>query len=451
MAIDQDLLAVRFKGDVSRGEMTLPITGKQLSKRFLSPLVLFAGKAGPYDGEKSFNESKIVLKVAVTKDPIARFHEFDVKQPRNGTAAAASASASTTLEVDATIAPYLRNLEILHFPTENINVRIISGGGTTTLTIERPIGVQTNIGSITPAGVSANADVDIPINAKFVKLSRAVGNLSNTLQERPMNAVEERVATTQICRSDQTYSRRRLVQEKNDKTKQTTREQRKLQELFYMMEDAEYNAFFGKMTYDSLGKVNTATDSFSTNASDADKYTTSDGIFNVIETYAAANVLTPVTSLGQANANLTQDLLTAYKKKIDQSTGNIPHMHFVSADVFQKVGKVGQEITGINYNIPFADKNSKDDAVGRHVKTVNTQFGPMTFMYHPVLDTDGYNDLILSVATDRLQMLVLENGQIQWKANSQDNDLDGESGYYICDMGLVVAYADEHFILEGIA
>ena len=451
MAIDQNLLGVRFQGDVAQGEMVLPITGKQLSKRFLSPLVLFAGKAGPYDGEKSFNESKISLKVAITKDPIVRFQEFDVKQPRTGTTTAISALAATTLAVDSTIAPFLRDFDVLHFPIQKINVRIVAGGGTTSLTIQRLAGVKTVVGSLTPAGVTANADIAIPNAATFVKLSRAVSNLSSTLQERPYNAVEERVATTQISRSDQTYSRRRLVQEKTDKAKQTTREQRKLQELFYIMEDAEYNAFFGKMTYDSKGRVNTATNSFSTAALDKDKYTTSDGIFNVIESYAPANVLTPVASLGQANANLTIALLSAYKKKIDKEVGNIEHIHFVCADIFDKIGKVGNELTGINYNIPFADKNSKDDATGRHVKTVSTQFGPMSFMYHPVLDTVGSTDLILSVATDRIQMIVLEGGELKWVPNSEHNDLDGESGYYIMDAGLLIAYASEHYILEGIA
>lgn len=446
--LDQSLLGVRFKGDVSRGEMTLPVTGKQLSKRFLSPLVLFAGKAGPYDGEKSFNESEVKLQVQVTTDPIVRFEEFDVKQPRAGTTTAQSLQGSSTLEIDADIAPFIRNFELLHFPEADINVRVISGGGTTTLTIERPIGVKTVVGNITPAGVTPNGDADIASGASFVKLSRAVSNASNALQERNYNAVEERVATTQICRSDLSFSRRRLKQEKKDKTKQTTKDQRKLQELFYLMEDAEHNAFFGKMTYDSKGRVNTATNSFETAVADKDKYTTSDGMFNVIKTYAPDNVLTPSGSLGQDNNNLTIDALAAYKKKIDQSTGNIGHIHMVSADIFEKVGKVGNEVTGISYDIPFADK-SKDSTTGRHVKTVNTQFGPMTFMYHPILDTVGYNDLILSVATDRLSMIVLD--EIKWMSNSEQPDFDGESGYYICDMGLLVAYASEHFILDSIS
>lgn len=449
MALDQSLLGIRYKGDVARGEMTLPVTGKQLSKRFLSPLILFAGKAGAYDGEKSYNESEVKLQVAVTTDPIVRFEEFDVKQPRTGTTTAISAPASTTLLVDATIAPFLRNFEILHFPVQNINVRIVAGGGTTTLTIQRPIGVSTVIGQLTPAGVTPKGDVSIPASAAFVKLSRAVANASNAIQERSYNALEERVATTQICRSDLSFSRRVLVQEVKS-AKQVTKEQRKLQELFYLMEDAEYNAFFGKMTYDSKGRVNTATNSFSTGALDKDKYTTSDGLFNVIETYAPANILTPVASLGQGSAALTVDLLSAYKKKIDTDVGAIDHIHFVSANIFEKIGKVDAAIAGISYNIPFADKNSKDDATGRHIKTVNTQFGPMTFMYHPILNTAGYNDLILSVATDRIQMLVLKGGEIQWKNNAQANDFDGEAGYYIMDTGLLIAYASEHYILDGI-
>lgn len=447
--LDNSLLAVRFKGDVSRGEMTLPVTGKELGKRFLSPIILFSGKAGAYDGEKSYNESEVKLKVAVVKDPIVRFMEYDVQQPRTGTLTAQSLEGSSTIVVNAEIAPFLRNFEILHFPVQNINVRILSGGGTTTLTVERPIGVKTIVGTITPAGVTPNDDADLPSAAPFVKLSRAINNATNALQERNYNAVTERVATTQRCRSDMTWSNRRLIQEQLDKSKQTKKDQRKLQELFYLMEDAEYNAFYGKMEYDSLGRVNTATDSYSTAASDADKNTKSDGIFNVIETYAPENVLAPVAGLGQANANLTITLLSAYKKHIDSLVGNINHVHFVSADVFEKVGQVGNEVNGISYDIPFSNKE-KDGAVGRHVKTVNTQFGPMTFMYHPILNLDGYNDLILSVAVDRIQLMVLQGGEIKWVPNSQSPDFDGEAGYYISDMGLLIAYAQEHFILEGI-
>jgi hypothetical protein len=449
--IDQKLSGVRYQGDVSHGEMILPVTGNQLRKKFLNPLVLFGGKAGMYEGEKSFNESKVSLKIAASSDPIVRFKEFDVKQPRNGTTTAISAPGSSTLQVDATVAPFLRNFELLHFPVQNINVRIISGGGTTTLTIERPIGVSDKApGTITPGGVVPNGDVSIPSGAEFKKLSRAVDNLSKTLQERKYNAVTERTAATQICRSDITISGRRDVQEKNDASKQTTLDQRKQQEIFYLMEDAEYNALFGKMTRDSKGRVNTATDSFTTNANVDEQYTTSDGIFNVIETYAPGNVLTPTAGLGQANSKVTMALVSAYKKHIDKAIGASKDMvHLVSADVFEKVGQIGNEIAGISYDIPFAE-NGKDGTTGRHVKTISTQFGPMTFMYHPLLEGAKYNNLILSVSLDRLQLIVVKGRELKWVSESQDNDLDGKSGYYISDMGLLVAYAEEHFILEAL-
>lgn len=447
--IDKGLSGVRYKGDVSRGEMKLPVTGDQLKKRFLNPLVLFAGKAGPYEGEKSFNESKISLKVAGVSDPIVRFEEFDVKQVRDGTTTAASLAGSNTLEIDAESAAFLRSYELLHFPNQNINVRVISVSGTT-VTIERPIGVKDKApGNVTPGGVEANGDVDIPSGAPFRKLSRAVNNLSKTLQERKYNAVTERSAATQIMRSDQTYSRRRLTQEKNDRTKQTTRDQRKAQELFYLMEDMENNALFGKMHRDSLGRVNTNTDSFSTAGTENEEFTTSDGVFNVIETHAPDNVLTPTGELAQANAKMSLALVSAYKKYIDSKVGATDHVHLCSADVFEKVGSIGNEIPGINYDIPFAEKG-KDGSTGRHVKTISTQFGPMTFMYHPLLKGDKYNNLILSVALDRIQIIAMKGAELKWVDSSEDNDLDGEAGYYISDMGLLVAYAEEHFILEGI-
>tara|TARA_R110000822_G_scaffold25185_4_gene76365 strand:+ start:1825 stop:3192 length:1368 start_codon:yes stop_codon:yes gene_type:complete len=449
VTVDQGLAGLYYKGDVSHGEIVLPVTGNQLRKNFLSPLVILAGKGGAYDGEKSFNESKVTLKITGSSDPIVRFEEFDVKQPRQGTAAAASASASTALTVDATIAPFIRQYDVLHFPVENINVRVTAGAGTTSLTIERPLGVFDIGGTVTPGGVTANSDVTIPINAVFVKLSRAVPDQSTTLGERPYNAVEERSAATQICRSDLTQSGRRVVQEKNDRTKQTTLDQRKQQEIFYLMEEAEYNALYSKMTRDSKGRVNTATASFSTGAT-AGKYTTSDGIFNVIETYAPDNVLAPAADLGQANANLTLALISAYKKTMDQAVGSTKdYYHFVGADLFEKVGNIGNEITGINYNIPFAE-SGKDGSTGRHVKTISTQFGPMTFMYHPLLDVVNYNQVILSINPDRIQLIAVKGRELKWVSNSQDNDFDGISGYYLSDMGVLIAYATEHFILEGI-
>lgn len=449
--LDQGLAGLYYKGDVSHGEIKLPVTGNQLRQNFLSPLVIMAGKGGSYDGEKSFNESKVTLKITGSTDPIVRFEEFDVKQPRQGTSAAVSAVASTTLVVDATIAPFLRDFDTLHFTAQKLNVRIVAGGGTTTLTIQRPLGVSdVQPGTVTPGGVSANGDVEIPDAATFVKLSRAVGDLSKTLQERPYNAVEERSAATQTCRSDLTQSGRRMVQERNDRTKQTTLDQRKQQEIFYLMEEAEYNALYSKMTRESRGRVNTATDSFSTGADASDRFTTSDGIFNVIETYAPDNVLTPIASLGQANANMSLALISAYKKKMDKQVGNTSgYMHFVSADMFEKVGSIGNEVTGINYDIPFAT-GEKDGKTGRHVKTISTQFGQMSFMYHPLLDIENYNNVVLSVNPERMQLIAVKGRELKWVANSQDNDLDGISGYYISDMGLLLAYAEEHFILESI-
>lgn len=448
MVVDKLLSGVRYKGDVSHGELVLPVTGNDLRKKFLSPLVLFAGKAGAYDGDKSFNESKISLKVTQVTDPIVRFLEFDVQQKREGTATALSAAGSTTLEVDD--ATFIREREILHFPLQNLNVLVTAIAGNT-LTIERPIGVKDkDPRNITPTGVEDSADIDIPAAAEFRNLGRAVTNKSRALEERKYNAVEERSAATQIMRSDQCYSRRRLTQEVNDRSKQTTKDQRKAQELFYIMEDMENCALFGKMHRDSLGRVNTAGDNKSTGATTDEEFTTSDGIFNVIETYAPANVLAADDAeLGNGDATLDMDLISKYMKKMDSEVGSVDHIHLCSADVFNALGKIGQEIPGISYDIPFAELQ-KDGVTGRHVKTISTQFGPMTFMYHPLLKGAKYNNLILSVRTERIQLIGMKGAMLQWKDGAEDNDLDGEAGYYISDMGVLVAYAPEHFILDNI-
>ena len=448
MVVDKLLSGVRYKGDVSHGELVLPVTGNDLRKKFLSPLVLFAGKAGPYDGDKSFNESKISLKVTQVTDPIVRFLEFDVQQTRDGTASALSASGSTTLVV--TDATFLREREILHFPAQNLNVLITNISGNT-LTIERPIGVNDkDPRNVTPGGVVESTDIDIPASAEYRNLGRAVTNKSRTLESRKYNAVEERTAATQTMRSDLCWSRRRLTQEVNDRSKQTTKDQRKAQELFYIMEDMENMALFGKMHRDSTGRVNVAGDDFSTGTTVDEEFTASDGIFNVIETYADENVLAAnAADIGAGDATLDLDMISNYMKKIDSEVGSVDHIHLCSADIFNAIGKIGNEITGINYNIVF-DELQKDGVTGRHVKTISTQFGPMTFMYHPLLKGAKYNNLILSVRTERLQVIGMKGAMLKWNEGSEANDEDGEAGYYLSDMGILVAYAKEHFILEEI-
>lgn len=448
MPTDQVLSGVRYKGDVARGEMELPVKGDALKKAFQSPLVLFAGKAGAYDGEKSFNETKVKLQVAGTSDPIVRFIEFDVQQSKTGTIAANSDSGSTALVLSAAVSPYVREYDVLHFGTRGVNVRVTAKNGVN-CTIERPIGsYPTSPRTVTPTGATSVSDANLVSGDAFRNLGRAVNNISTTLAERLYNAVEERVAATQIMRNDQTYSNRRLIQESNDRAKQTTREQRKAQELFYMMEEAESQFLFGKMEYDSQGRVNATGSSNSTGATAAEEFSTTDGIFNVIETYAASNVLEPDgATLGQSDGQLTRALISEYVKHLDKQTGG-GHIHLVGADIFGWLGDVGTEVTGINYEIPFV--GDKDSTTGRHVKTIMTQFGPATFMYHPLLNDAPYNSKILSIRPQRMEMIVIRGQELKWISDSQAPDSTSEAGYYISDMGLVCAYATEHFILNSV-
>jgi hypothetical protein len=428
--------------------MVLPVKGNALRKAFQSPLVLFSGKAGAYDGEKSFNESNVKLQVAGTSDPIVRFIEFDVQQSKTGTIAANSDAGSTALVLTSGDEPYVREYDILHFGTRNLNVRVTAKNGVN-LTIERPIGsYPTSPRTVTPTGATSNADANLVSGDAYRNLGRAASNISTTLAERIYNAVEERVAATQIMRNDQTYSKRRLIQESNDRAKQTTRDQRKQQELFYMMEEAESQFLFGKMEYDSKGRVNATGSSNSTGSTAAEEFSTTDGIFNVIETYAASNVLTPQgATLGQGSDAISYALISAYVKHLDKQTGG-GHIHLCSADVFGWLGDIGSEITNTNYDIPFVGE--KNSTTGRHVKTIMTQFGPATFMYHPLLNDAAYSDKILSIRPERLELIVLKGQELKWIPDSQASDSTSESGYYISDMGLVCAYATEHFILEDI-
>jgi hypothetical protein len=448
MPTDQVLSGVRYKGDVARGEMVLPVKGNALRKAFQSPLVLFSGKAGAYDGEKSFNDSQVKLQVAGTSDPIVRFIEFDVVQQKTGTIAANSNSGSTALVLTSGDEDYVREYDVLHFGTRDLNVRVTAKNGVN-LTIERPIGsYPTSPRTVTPTGATSNADANLISGDEYRNLGRAASNVSTTLAERLYNAVEERVAATQIMRNDQTYSTRRLIQESNDRAKQTTREQRKQQELFYMMEEAESQFLFGKMEYDSQGRVNATGSSNSTGSTAAEEFSTTDGIFNVIETYASSNVLTPQgATLGQGSDAMTYDLISEYVKHLDKETGG-GHIHLCSADIFGYVGDVASVISSVNYDIPFVGE--KDATDGRHVKTIMTQFGPATFMYHPLLNDAAYADKILSIRPERLELITLRGQELNWVPNSEANDSTSESGYYVSDMGLVCAYATEHFILEDI-
>lgn len=451
MPQDISNIGVRYKGNTSYGDITIPVKGNDLRQKFQSPLVLMAGKAGAYDGDKPYNEAEgLTMSFRQVTDHIVRFVEFDVQQNNDGTAAAESAAGSTTLEVDASSAPFLRELEVLKFTLEDIRVRIVSIAGTT-LTIERLVDTaDKRPGTVTPAGVVASSDVTIPSGAEFINLGRAVSNLSSSLKERNYNAVEERSAALQINRADITLPRRRKVQEQNDRSKQTMYTERQKQELFYTMRDLEKNFMFGAMTRDSLGRVNTTGDDNSTAAADADKFSTSDGIFNVIETYAPQNVLTAASIGATGGGAIDMDLANKYMKYIDDRIGQVDHVHLCSSAVFAKIGEAAQNIPGVSYDIPFAE-SSRDKTTGHHIKTLNTQFGPMTFMIYPLFNGKAkYNNLILSIRKERLELLALKGGEFQWNPGSEENDLDGERGYFIADVGLVLSYAQEHFILEGL-
>jgi hypothetical protein len=190
--------------------------------------------------------------------------------------------------------------------------------------------------------------------------------------------------------------------------------------------------------------------SYSTNAVDSEKYSTSDGVINVIETYAPGNVLN-AAAIGATGAGvIDMDLASKYMKFITDKLGMSDHIHLCSSSVFAKVGAAAQNIPGISYNIPFAE-TTVDKTTGHHIKTLQTQFGPMTFHVYPLFnEVAGFQNKIVSVRKERMELLALEGGELQWTGGTEENDLDGQRSKLIADFGLVFAYAQEHFILEDL-
>lgn len=455
------VLDLDYEGEVEHKRIQMPVTvGDAMKQRFRSPIVLFTADAGPYDGEKSYNselKDKLTLRTVVTKDPTVRWEEFNVVQEREFQLPAAINNSVTTITLPEATAALIRVDSVLHFEAANENMKVTAkaapSGGNVDLTVRRGLGTVDVAGNLVPSGVTTNSGVAHLINAKFRVLATGKQNLSTRGEERKYNSMTTRTAVTQIMRTDLSWSRRRQVQSKKSATKQTTIEQRKLQEIFYFMEDAEHTFLFGKMERDSLGRVDATGNSYATGATGETRTTLSDGIFNVIETYAADNVIA-ATSIGvAASPALNYSLLGQYAKFLDNKVGNTEKMcHLCSADVFQKLGDVGQDRTGINYDIPFVGR--KDGITGQHVKTIQTQFGDLTFIYHPMLNWGRYNTMILSLFTDRHAILTLEDGAPKWigdgRTGTLENGADGKGEMYIADWGLLMSYAAEAFMLTGL-
>lgn len=450
MAYDKPLTRVQFLGDIAYGDVRVQVpNAAKLRLNFRSPLVLAAGKGGVYDGEKSAQGAELSLKTISVSTPTVRFQEFDVQQTRVGTAQVASAAGSTTLDVGTAIAGSLRPQDMLHFPTEEMNVRVVSITSPVdgTLTIERAVGsAVTSTATVHPAGFTRATDVDIPIAAQFLVIAPSVVQNSLARVTRSYNSLTIREAATQIIRSDIAISRTRMTQQSTDQAKQVGMEHRKLQELYYIAEELEHMILFGDMLASSGGRINATGSSISTAVDEeGNEYTTSDGIFAVIRKYASSNVLAANSAtLGGGSSAVSRTKLNLIAEILDRVGGG--HTILVSAALLQKINDELTDPTKTHLQLAY-DGSAKE--VGQAVATFNTLFGKLTFKHHPLFDrATKYQKTMLCVKDENIGLLGLKGAEMTWKDNSQANDRDGKAGYYLSELGAVISYATEFYIFN---
>jgi hypothetical protein len=451
MAIDKPLTRVQFLGDIAYGDIRVAVTNEAKKRlNFRSPIVMMGTKGGAYDGEKSPQapESLSFKTISVSTNTV-RFEEFDVQQTRSGTLAAASLTGSTTLDVGTAVAALLRPQDMLHFPTTGMNVRVVSVTQPIdgTLTIERAVGSEvTAPRSVTPTGFTRFTDVDLPISAEFLITAPAVVQYSTARQVRSYNALEIREAATQILRSDLAISRTRMTQQSTDKAKQVSLEERKLQELFYITLEMENMILFGDMIASHGGRIN-ATGGALTTANDAEgnTYTTSDGIFAVIRKYAPANIIPANDAvLGGGTSAVSRAKLDLIAELLDRVGGD--HIILASKAILFKVNEILVDPTKTQQNIPFTGGRTD---IGNPTLTYQTLFGGLTFQHHPLLDTaTKYQKTMLCIRKDNIGLLGLKGAELKWTGDSQENDRDGKAGYFLSELGAIIAYASEFYIFN---
>lgn len=450
MVIAKPLTRVDIQGDVGYDDFRVPINGaKKKNLAFTKPLVLMAGKAGPYSGVKSANAEDVTLRSIAVNNNTVRFTEFDVQIPRSGTLQADSLTGSTTMEVTTTVAEHLRPQDMLHFPAENLNFRVVSVTSPIdgTITVERAIGSQvTTPATVNPAGFTQASDNDVLSGAEFLIIGPAVVQNSRARPVRSYNAVTIREAATQIFRTDIVRSNTRKAQERSSKAIQEKFEERKQQELFYMMDEIESTMLFGDMLADAGGRVNATGSSISTTAdAEGNKYTTSDGIFNVIRKYASSNIIAANSAtLGGGTSAMSRTKLNLISQLLDAVGGG--HILLTSKDLLFKINEELTDPTKTQLNLPY-DAESK--AAGNPVITYRGLFGELKFQHHPMFDrATKYKKTILAIKPENLGLIALDGRTLKWKPQSQENDRDGEAGYYLAELGLVMSYAEEAYIFN---
>lgn len=450
MAIDKPLTRVQFLSDIAYGDIRVKVPNEAKKRlNFRSPLVMTAGKGGSYDGEKSEQVEGISLKTVSVSTPTVRFHEFDVQQPKSGTLAATSAVGSTTLDVGSSVASYLRPQDMLHFPTQEVNARVVAITSPIdgTITIERAVGSQvTSPRTVHPAGFTRVTDVELPSGAEFLIIAPAVVQYSTARVARAYNSLTIREAATQIIRSDIPISRTRMTQQATDQAKQVSYEERKMQELFYITEELEHMILFGDMLASHGGRINaTGGDINVTDDAQGREYTTSDGIFAVIRKYASANVLAANSAtLGGGTSAVSREKLNLIAELLNRVGGD--HIILCGFNLLLKINDVLTDPTKTQLNISWEGGNGP---VGNGTLTYQTVFGRLKFQHHPLFDrATKYKKTMLCIRKENIGLLGLKGAELKWTSDSQENDRDGKSGYYLSEIGAVIAYPEEFYIFN---
>lgn len=450
---------LNFKGDVRHSNIIIPSLENSIKKEN-SPLVLvrqLAINGGSYANKLAKDENfdarpTVKLPGITTKDPIVSWTEFALRRPLSFvTTSGINNSTDTTFTMaDASV---LRVDQVLFFPVGKEWVKVTAvNTGTNTVTIARNLGVTQNTPrTLVPGGVTAKSKQTHASGATFLPLATGVVHGSTFGDTRKYQGIEERVTATQNIRSNMSINNVRYIQQQKDRSKHTQWQSRQEQEVYYMAEELEATLLFGATHYDSLARVGATTGALSTGAEDA-AFTLSDGLFNAIETYASGNVIT-ATSLG--GPVLSYDVISEYIRTIDAAIGTSENtLHMCGYNTFRSIGRIDSTLNNIKYDLKF-DKGMEEQRRGTKIRTIDTQFGSATFFIHPMFDTAGttYANRILTIQKDRLNIAALEGMEFKWSKDSGDHDYNGYSGikkYCEANLGLLLAYADEHFILDGI-
>jgi len=451
MVIAKPLTRVDITGDIGYADLRLTVpNARKKTLAFNTPFVFMAGKTNEYSGEKTNQAADVSIKTIVVNNNTVRFNEFDVQIPRTGTLAAESASESDDMDVGTTIATHLRPGDMLHFPVENLNFRVLTVTSPVdgTITVERAVGSALRTpATVNPVGFTRASDATIPISAEFRVIAPTIVQNSLSRPVRNYNATTIREAATQIIRSDIKRSRTRMVQEQSTKALQEKKDERKKQEMFYLTDEIESMILFGDMITDDGGRVNLSSSSTSVTAdAEGNVYTASDGIFAVIRKYAPGNIYAANSAtLGGGTSAISRAKLNAIADLLDTVGGG--HVLLTSRYVLNKINEVLTDPSLVQNNINFEGKASK--TVGNATLGYSSIWGNLEFKHHPMFDSlTKYKKTILAIKPENLGLITLKDSALKWIDSSQENDRDGDAGYFLTEIGLVMAYATEAFIFN---